>query len=118
MNEKPWGQSVHINLHGCSELITDEAAIHNFSLTLCSFIKMVPFGGPRIVWFGSGRVEGYSLVQLIHTSSIVAHFSKEHNNSAFIDIFSCKYFDARAAAKFCASFFEAQDHNFKEIERD
>jgi len=50
---------------------------------------------------------GFSLVQLIESSSISGHFS-ELWNKAFINIFSCKLFDDKKAANFTKKFFKAK----------
>jgi S-adenosylmethionine/arginine decarboxylase-like enzyme len=52
---------------------------------------MVPFGEPQIVMFGSGNKKGYTLVQLIETSNITAHFVEE-TDDLYLDVFSCKEF--------------------------
>jgi hypothetical protein len=53
------------------------------------------------------RTSGYSLVQLIETSSVTGHFS-EYNSSAYLNIFSCAWFDAERTAAFCSEYFRAQ----------
>ena len=69
---------------------------------------MRSFGEPIVEWFGDEpEFEGYSLVQLIHTSSITGHFAAGHRKSAFIDIFSCKRYSCEKAVAFCKSFFDA-----------
>ena len=55
-------------------------------------IDMIPYGNPQIVMFGSGNKKGYTLVQLIETSNICAHFVEE-NNSMYLDVFSCRKFN-------------------------
>jgi hypothetical protein len=50
-------------------------------------IDMVAFGAPRIVRFGSDHCKGYTLVQLIQTSNITAHFA-EDTNDVYLDVFS------------------------------
>jgi len=52
---------------------------------------MVPYGKPQIVHFGTGNKAGYTLVQLIETSNIVAHFVEEYDDM-YLDVFSCKEF--------------------------
>ena len=49
---------------------------------------------------------GYTLVQLIETSSITAHFS-ENTGSIYLNVFSCKEFDPDDAAMFCKKYFGA-----------
>jgi S-adenosylmethionine/arginine decarboxylase-like enzyme len=55
---------------------------------------MVAYGQPMIHHFGSGDKAGYTLVQLIETSNITAHFCEE-SGDAFIDVFSCKPFSRK-----------------------
>ena len=50
---------------------------------------------------------GYSVVQMIETSSVVGHFS-EGTNTIYLDIFSCKPYDQQKVCDFCRGFFEAE----------
>jgi len=63
-----------------------------FTQTLVKEIDMVAYGAPQIVMFGDGNKKGYTLVQLIETSNICAHFCEE-TNDMYLDVFSCKTFD-------------------------
>jgi S-adenosylmethionine/arginine decarboxylase-like enzyme len=56
-------------------------------------------------------VEGYSLAQLIETSMISGHFA-EDTNRAFIDIFSCREYPPEKTAKYCKSYFGAQEMEY------
>ena len=104
-----WGLTVGIDLERCNmEKIEDIETIRQFVIGLCDYIGMKQFGEPTIIKFGNTpKLSGYTLVQLIDTSSITAHF-KEFDGSAFIDIFSCKSYHPRTAANFCKKFFNAQ----------
>ena len=53
---------------------------------------MVAFGEPTVVHFGTENKAGYTLVQLIETSNICAHFVEE-SNDIYLDVFSCKPFE-------------------------
>ena len=66
---------------------------------------MVAFGDPRIVRFGSGHTKGYTLVQLIETSNITAHFV-EDKNEIYLDVFSCKAFAKAEAIAIFKEFFD------------
>ena len=55
---------------------------------------MVAYGEPLIVLFGTGNKKGYTLVQLIETSNITAHFVEE-TNDLYLDVFSCKPFETK-----------------------
>ncbi len=104
-----WGLSTSVNLFGCNpSKIRDEGVIKQFAHDLVVILDMVAFGDPIVVNFGKDDKKGYTLVQLIETSSIVAHFV-ENVNAAYLDIFSCKEYDPEMVAEFCKEFFNAQD---------
>lgn len=106
---EPWGLSTSIDLKDCDPfIIRSRDKLNQFIIELCELIKMKRYGEPQIVNFGEGRVEGYSLVQLIETSAITGHFANE-SNAAFIDIFSCKLFEPKQASEFCKKFFKAKN---------
>lgn len=106
----PWGWHLVLNLYDClPERIQSAEVIRQFVIDLCDLIEMRRFGEPTIVNFGDDpRVAGYSLVQLIETSNICAHFADE-SSAVYIDIFSCKQFDPEIAAAFCIETFGAQN---------
>lgn len=115
----PWGWHLVLNLYDCDlERIQSAEVIRRFVIELCDVIEMRRFGEPTIVNFGDDpRVTGYSLVQLIETSNICAHFA-DHSKAVYIDIFSCKKFDPQVAAAFCAETFLAGKANGTFINRD
>lgn len=105
-----FGLELILNLYGCDpQVIRSEAELKRFAEEICKAIDMKPYGSPLVAHFGHGKKEtsGYSLVQLIETSSIVGHFS-EYFNSAYLNIFSCKPFDSQKAVAFCSEFFRAK----------
>lgn len=105
-----WGMSASIDVTGCDpSLISNADYITKFSRELVEYIDMEAYGQPMVVRFGDGNKEGYTLVQLIQTSSITAHFA-EDTNSAYIDVFSCKPFPPGLTAKFCKEYFGGLDH--------
>jgi S-adenosylmethionine/arginine decarboxylase-like enzyme len=88
-----WGKHLIVDARKCvPQFIRCPFRITDFSHALVKKIDMVPYGQPWIQHFGSEDKAGYTLVQLIETSNVVAHFA-EHNNSAFFDVFSCKDFN-------------------------
>jgi S-adenosylmethionine/arginine decarboxylase-like enzyme len=105
-----WGLLASIDLHGCDlDLIQDPEAIRRFVIQLCERINMVRHGECQVEAFGEGDLYGYSVFQFIETSSITGHFDHVMRpGSAYIDIFSCKYFDPQKAADFAKEFFKAE----------
>jgi len=107
-----WGLLASINLYDCDpKKITDLNVIRDFIKKLCAEIDMKPHGEPLMGKFGEDSLEGYSALQFIETSSITVHFDDKLGDRAFIDIFSCKYFDAGKATDFCKNFLNAKEAN-------
>ena len=78
---------------------------------------MVAYKEPQIVMFGTGNKKGYTLVQLIETSNITAHFVEE-SNDMYLDVFSCKPFDAEVVKTSIRSTFGPESIDTKVIARD
>ena len=109
MKKKNYGCELILDLYECGpETISSRKKIREYVNRLCRMIRMKKYGKTWIPYFGEKHphTKGYSLVQLIETSSIVGHFS-EQCRSAYIDIFSCKPFDAEKAKEFTRKFFGA-----------
>jgi S-adenosylmethionine decarboxylase len=109
-NDQTFGIELILNLADCDiDMITSSAALKAYTRTLCKVIDMKLYGEPFVERFGLNhpKTAGYTLVQLIETSSIVGHFSEEWK-TAYINIFSCKDFDINIARDFTAEFFNAK----------
>jgi len=90
-----WGHHLLLNLKNCRHLtIRCPNHILQFTKHLIRDIDMVAYGDPILKHFGTGNKAGYTLVQLIETSNITAHFVEE-TNDAYLDIFSCKSFEPK-----------------------
>lgn len=102
-----WGKSIAIDLHQCEhERLTDPSLLKQFVAEVIKVVDMEAHGPCYVDRFGGGDIEGLSAMQFIKTSSISVHLD-EVGNRAFIDIFSCKDFDADKAAEFTKNFFRA-----------
>lgn len=113
-----WGRHLIVNARSCNKLLIGlHSHIHRFSDDIVKQIDMTAYGKPLIVHFGSGNKSGYSLVQLITTSSITGHFCDE-SGDAYLDIFSCKHFCEHKAAEVIQKWFEPSHIDMKLIERD
>jgi S-adenosylmethionine decarboxylase len=109
--QKCWGMVASINVYHCDrEAISNPEQIYAFIKALCDSIDMVRHGEPHIERFAEGALEGYSAMQFIETSSVTMHFD-EGENRAFVDIFSCKYFDYQKAEVFCREFLKGTESN-------
>ena len=87
----PWGQHLVLDFNGCpKELLADKENILNWSKELVQAIDMVAYGEPIIEHFAthSHEAAGYTLLQMIETSNVAAHFA-ENIGQVYIDVFSC-----------------------------
>ena len=108
--KKIYGKELILDLFECDpKIIRSKKKILEYSDWLCNLIKVKKYGKPICERFAlhDPVAAGYSLVQLIETSSITAHFS-ELWNRAFINIFSCKLFNHKIATDFTRKFFKAR----------
>jgi S-adenosylmethionine/arginine decarboxylase-like enzyme len=104
---KVWGIASAIDIYNCDpEKIRSADAIRRFVVELCELIDMKRFGETQVVHFGEeARVAGYSMVQLIETSLISAHFANL-TNTVYLDVFSCKPYDPEIVKRFSQAFFD------------
>ena len=96
-----WGIASSIDIYECDpDHIRSADYIRQFVVDLCELIEMKRFGETQVVHFGEDeKVAGYSMVQLIETSLISAHFANL-TNTTYLDVFSCKPYDPEVVRHF------------------
>jgi S-adenosylmethionine/arginine decarboxylase-like enzyme len=100
-----WGYHLILDCSRCKPTtIRSSIIITQFAKDLVKKIDMVPYGEPQVVMFGSGNKKGYTLIQLIETSNISAHFIEE-TNDMYLDVFSCKQFVPKHVKDIVAQYF-------------
>ena len=113
-----WGYHLILNAKRCRpSAIRSAKDITHFSKALVKKIDMVPYGEPQVVRFGSGNKQGYTLVQLIETSNITAHFVEE-TNDMYLDVFSCKDFRPEDVRSMVSKYFEPEHADSLLLRRD
>lgn len=101
-----WGYHLMLDCKGCNKNVSDPKAIYDFNKELVERIDMVAHGEPIIEFMLPGDPkQGFSLVQLITTSNICAHFM-DHDRTAYLDVFSCKEFDQSIVKEVFTKYFE------------
>lgn len=109
MSKQYWGYHLTVDAANPKlEWIQDGRRIADFAKELVKRIDMVAYGDPVVVSFGSGNKAGYTLVQLIETSNICAHFVEDDGSGGtafYLDIFSCREFNKDDAIKCCEEYF-------------
>jgi len=101
-----WGYHLMLDCSGCEiDKVSDRDNIYAFVKDLVQRIDMTAHGEPVIEHLLPGDPkQGYSLMQLITTSNISAHFM-EIDGTAYFDIFSCKTFDIDTAKSVVDEYF-------------
>jgi S-adenosylmethionine/arginine decarboxylase-like enzyme len=101
-----WGLACSFDIYDCNpETIRDADKIKQFVRELCHLIAMRRYGETTVVNFGEDeRVAGFSMVQLIETSLISAHFANL-TNAVYLDVFSCKPYDPAIVEEFATAYF-------------
>ena len=113
-----WGLSSCIDLYGCDPALMQNApAIKEFVARLCERIGMRRYGETHVVHFGDEpRVAGFSMMQLIETSLISAHFADE-SSAIYLDVFSCAPYEPEAVAEYAKEYFKAEKYSLRSVER-
>ena len=113
-----WGWSLSISLSGCNpdKIRNGEWIATTFEETVKE-IGMTPYGKTAMVHFGKDpKVTGWSANIFLEESNMTGHFV-EGDNSAHIDIFSCKTFDSVKLLQTLKEKFEAQGSSAVLLER-
>lgn len=99
-----YGKHLILTASGCNDQLLSKDEIANFCRELVERIDMVAFGDPLVERFGSGDEIGISAVQLIQTSAITIH-TNDPARDMYLDVFSCKDFEAQAVLDVLAESF-------------
>lgn len=106
-----FGMELFMNLGGCNRnALMDPKTIQDWATVLCNEIDMELHGEPILDFFGEDDLEGWSLLQPIKTSNMNVHCAAGDlwGDAAFLNIFSCKLFDASRAVLATVRHFGAQ----------
>lgn len=90
-----WGYHLILDVRSCDkDKVQDDTYLAKWVSDLVKEIDMVAYGDPQIIHFGKNdpKLAGWTVLQFIETSNITAHFC-DAEGDAYIDVFSCKYFD-------------------------
>lgn len=105
--EGSWGYHLILNCkNGNKEAICSVEKIKEFSARLVKEIEMIPYGDPQVVHFADhcDKLAGWTLIQLIETSNIMAHFCDM--GDCYFDLFSCKTFETQKVLDLIQEYFQ------------
>ncbi len=110
-----YGQELILDLHNCTVAKFTRADIEAYVIRLCELIDMTrctlhfwdDVGVAPEERQTSPHTTGTSAIQFILTSNITIH-TLSLLGSVYINIFSCKSFDAEVAAEYTQTFFDGE----------
>ena len=108
-----------MNAASCDiEAVKKPEYIAEFATALVEKINMVAFGDPIVVHFADHDEykAGYTLIQLIETSNINAHFV-DINGDCYLDVFSCMWFDMDDVLAILSQYFNPKSVNYNFLTR-
>lgn len=119
-----YGKELILDLHNCDPTTFNRASLKLYFKMLCKEIDMKR---AKLCWWDDYGVapeeqqtlphlKGTSAVQFIMTSNIVIH-TLDLLGAVYINIFSCKDFDAQVAKKFSEEWFKGKIVSSHEINR-
>ncbi len=111
---EPYGIELILDLHECNRACFTHYSIDKMLERLCAAIGMKredlyfwdDEGVPEEQRQKNPKTKGTSAVQFILTSSIVIH-TLDEIGAVYVNVFSCKPFDTRAATELIAKWFGA-----------
>lgn len=86
-----WGISFHIDARMCDgNIINSKTKLLEWANACVKDLEMELYREPEVIYFGNEPDKtGLSVIALIQTSNIICHCN-EADNSAYIDIFTCR----------------------------
>lgn len=122
--KRNYGSELILDLHGCDPTRFTRESLKNFFRELC---KLIDMRRAKLCWWDDyglppekrqtlPHLKGTSAVQFILTSNITIH-TLDELKAVYINIFSCKPFDAKAAKKFSEKWFGGKSVTFVEVIR-
>jgi S-adenosylmethionine/arginine decarboxylase-like enzyme len=112
-----FGMELALDLADCDpQVINSPDELCAWATLLCEHIGMTAYGDPIVHHFGEDQLAGWSIIQPITTSDLKVH-AVDADNTAFVNVFSCKAFDPEAAAAFTVDFFRARRHTATVLQR-
>ena len=119
-----YGVELILDLHNCDTSLFTRKSIRDYFERLCQLIDMQcedlhfwdDYGFPLEKRQTEPHLKGTSAIQFILTSNITIH-TLDILRAVYINIFSCKDFDAQKATDFTVLFFGAKDFTWRVLDR-
>jgi len=119
-----YGKELILDIHNCNPSTFNRKSIKNYFKELCKLIEMErcklcwwdDYGVPPEEQETEPHLKGTTAVQFIKTSNITIH-TLDLMRNVYLNIFSCKDFDAKVVKNFSEKWFEGKIVKSHIIER-
>lgn len=119
-----YGKELILDLHECNSKTFTRKSIRKYFKKLCDLIDMKRenlywwdyFGTPEEYVLAPVHLKGISAVQFISTSNITIH-TLDDLGRVYVNIFSCKDYDAKVVVEFSKKWFQGKVKNKKIVRR-
>jgi len=119
-----YGKELVIDLHECDPKKFNRKTLRKYFRELCDLIDMQrcelyfwdDVGVPKKYRMTEPHLKGTSAIQFIMTSNVTIH-TLDLMKRVYLNIFSCKEFDAQEALAFSKKFFRGRVKNYKVFKR-
>jgi len=101
-----WGYHLVLDVRSCElSKVQNPEHISSFIKDLVKKIDMIAYGEPQLIHFADHTEKaGWTVIQLIETSSIVGHFL-DASGDLYLDVFSCKNFEQSTVRELIKEYF-------------
>ena len=109
---RSWGTHTMIDLHKCAySIVRSTYDMNALMQRICSFIGVAQLGSPNMIYHqsGYGYTSGYTVMQHANGHTDIVVRVNEHNDSVFVDVFSCKAYDPHQLPNLTQDFFGAYE---------
>ncbi len=121
---KHYGKELILDIHNCNPSTFNRKSIRNFFKELCELIEMErcklcwwdDYGVPPEEQETEPHIKGTTAIQFIKTSNIIIH-TLDLMKNVYLNVFSCKDFDANTVKRFSEKWFEGKIIKSHLIER-
>ena len=119
-----YGKELILDLHDCDATLFTRKAIRNYFGQLGQLLEMRcedlhfwdDYGVPLEERQTEPHLKGTTAIQFLLTSNITIH-TLDILKSVYVNIFSCKEFDAHRAGCFTVNYFRAETRTWRVVDR-
>ena len=110
--KSPWGVLTSVDLYGCDpDLLEDQTRITRFVHEMCNLMEAERSDDDcPITFFGKGTDAPGFTMTLPRSTALVSGIVSRASSAAYIDLFSCNFYEPRQVAEAALDWFKASNY--------